>query len=346
MSRAVRLRSLACAVPGNRVAQKEVREAAARLFTGRLPEAERLLAVFDRAGIATRHFTMPLEWYLEPRDFGARNRLFVARAEELLLAVARAALGRVGLAARAVDTVVCVTSTGIATPTLEARIAERLGLRPDVERVPLFGLGCAGGVLGLARAASFVRAGQATVLLLVVELCSLALRHSDPSRANLVACALFADGAAAAVLTAAGEGPVVAASGESRLHDSLDVMGWRIEADGFGVLFSPAIPDLVRHRLRPAVETFLARHGRRLEEVDRFALHPGGAKVLDALRDALEPGARDLELAAAVLRSYGNVSAVSVLLVLHRLLEARRWRRALALSMGPGFTMAFLLLER
>ena len=346
MTRRARLLSLACGFPGNRMEQHRVREAAARLFTGRLADAERLLAVFDRAGIAARHFAMPLAWYLEPVDFGERNRLFVERAEELLISVACMALAEAGLAARDVDTVVSVTSTGIATPTLEARIADRLGLRPDVERVPLFGLGCAGGVLGLARAGSFARAGQGLVLLLVVELCSLALRHSDPSKANLVACALFADGAAAAVLAVDGEGPELAASGEFRLHDSLDVMGWRVEHDGFGVLFSRRIPDLVRHRLRPAVEEFLARSGRGLGDVDRFALHPGGAKVLDALREALRPGDRDLELAAEVLRNCGNVSAVSALIVLDRLLAADDWRRALALSMGPGFTIAFLLLER
>ena len=323
------------------------REAAARLFGGSLPGLERLLAVYDHAGIRTRYCCMPLDWYLEGAGFAERNRLFVEHAERLLADAAGRLLRRLGLGPRDIDAVVCVTSTGITTPSLDARLAERLGLRAEVERTPLFGLGCAGGVLGLGRAATLARARPGSrVLLLVTELCSLALRRRDVSKANLVACALFGDAAAALLLTTEGTGPAVAANGEHRMPDSLDVMGWRIEDDGLGVLFSPAIPEIARRAVRPAAAAFLARHGLRFEDVDAFAVHPGGAKVLRALAGALAMAPRDIELAAAVLREAGNVSAVSVLLVLQRLLERRDWGRALVLALGPGFTAGFAILER
>ena len=335
------------ALPSHRLDQDAARAAAARLFGGRLPGLDRLLAVYDHAGIRTRYCCMPLDWYLEGAGFAERNRLFVEHAERLLADATRRLLERLGLGPREVDAVVCVTSTGIATPSLDARLAERLGLRAEVERTPLFGLGCAGGVLGLARAATLARARPGSrVLLLVTELCSLALRRRDVSKANLVACALFGDAAAALLLTTEARGAAVVAGGEHRLPDSLDVMGWRIEDDGLGVLFSPAIPEIAREAVRPAAVSFLARHGRRLADLDAFAVHPGGARVLEALAEALALPPRDVALAAAVLRETGNVSAVSVLLVLQRLLARHGWRRALALALGPGFTVGFALLER
>ncbi len=342
-----RIAGIEPAFPEHLLDQKTARKAAARLFDGRLPGLERLLAVYDHAGIANRYCCMPLDWYLEGTGFAERNRLFVIHAEHLLAQASERLFRTLGLAPAEIDAVVCVTSTGIATPSLDARLAERLGLRADVERTPLFGLGCAGGVLGLARAATLALARPGSrVLLLVTELCSLALRREDGSKANLVACALFGDAAVALLLSTGAEGPAVAAGGEHRLPDSLEVMGWRVEDDGLGVLFSPAIPEIARRAVRPAATAFLARHGLTLDEVDAFAVHPGGAKVLEALGEALAMPAADREVAAAVLREAGNVSAVSVLLVLRRLLGSRPWRRALALALGPGFTAGFVLLER
>lgn len=311
-----------------------------------MADLERLLSLFDHCGIATRRLVMPVEWYLRAGSFGERNRLFVAHAETLLLEAAGLALGRAGLTAAAVDAVVCVTSTGIAVPSLEARIADRLGLRADVARLPVFGLGCAGGVLGLARAAALARAEPGSrVLLLVVEPCSLALRPSDAAKANLVACALFGDGAAAALLSTVGDGPRIVATGEHRWPGSLEVMGWRVEDDGLRVLFSPRIPELVRSRLGAATDAFLARCGLGRAAIDAFAVHPGGAKVVAALDEVLALPAADRTVAEETLRAYGNVSAVSVLLVLERRLRAARWRRLLVLALGPGFTAGFALLE-
>jgi alkylresorcinol/alkylpyrone synthase len=342
-----RLCSLATAVPPHRVDQGLARGFAADLFAGAHADLARLLPLFHNAGIEQRHLAMPPAWYRQAHGLAERNRRYLEIAEMLLLEAAEAALARAGLDASEIDAVVTVSSTGIATPSLEARIGDRLGLRGDVERTPLFGLGCAGGVLGLARAGALARARPgARVLLLVVELCSLTLRHGDRSKANLVACALFGDGAAAAVLASEGDGPRLSATGERRWPASLDVMGWTVEDDGLGVLFAVAIPQIVRARMAEATAAFLATAGLGLGDVDRFVCHPGGARVIEALEESLGLGANALADARAVLARYGNMSAPTVLFVLERALADPTWRRGLISALGPGFSVGFGLLER
>lgn len=343
----VRLAALATRVPRHRISQSEAKAFATTVFDGHLEEVERLLPLFDNAGIEHRHVARPISWLMEGPSFARRNAAFVEAAEELLEEAARAALARAGLGADAIDAVVCVSSTGIATPGLDARVAERLGLRPDVERTPVFGLGCAGGTLGLARAAALARGNPGSrVLFLVVELCTLTLRLADRSKANLVACALFGDGAGAAVLGTDLDGPALGASGEHRWGGTLDVMGWTVEDDGLGVLFSIKIPEITRQRMRAATQAFLARQGLGFESVDRFVCHPGGAKVVEALEQAFTLESGTLADARAVLRDYGNMSAATVLFVLARALKEPGWRRGLMTSMGPGFTGSFQLVER
>ncbi|HEX8374378.1 MAG TPA: type III polyketide synthase [Geminicoccaceae bacterium] len=343
----VRLAALATRVPPHRFSQAEAKAFAEGLFDGHLDEVDRLMPLFDNAGIGHRYSARPLAWSLEGPGFAERNAASVQAAEELLAEAARAALARAGLAPDAIDAVVCVCSTGIATPSLDARVAERLGLRADVERTPIFGLGCAGGTSGLARAASLARGNPGSrVLFLVVELCTLTFRLADRSKANLVACALFGDGAAAAVLGTDLDGPALGAAGEHRWGGTLDVMGWTVEDDGLGVLFSIKIPEIARQKMRAATQTFLARHGLGFEAVDRFVCHPGGAKVVEALEEAFALPDGTLADARAVLRDYGNMSAATVLFVLARALKEPGWRRGLVTSMGPGFTGCFQLVER
>jgi alkylresorcinol/alkylpyrone synthase len=240
-----------------------------------------------------------------------------------------------------------VSTTGIATPSLDARLMELLPFRRDLQRLPVFGLGCAGGVTGLARAAALARATPGSkVLLLVVELCGLTFRAQDLTKSNIIATALFGDGAAAALLSTAGSGARVEGWGEHTWPQSLDVMGWEIKDDGLGVLFSRDIPTLVRDELRGATDRFLARHNLNRLDLAGYVCHPGGAKVLDALEDAFELPRGALAHARATLRDYGNMSAVTVLFVLERLLPARpRAGRYLMSALGPGFTASFALLE-
>lgn len=347
----VALLSLATAVPPHRIAQADAKRAAAALFADGLPDSQRLVALYDHAGIEWRHACLPLEAHLERRGFGERNRLAIAHGVSLIEEATLKALARARLEPKDVDAVVAVCSTAIATPPLDALLAERLSLREDVERTPLFGLGCGGGVLGLARAAALARARPgATVLLVVVELCTLTLRLHDRSKANLVACALFADGAAALLLRA-GPGPGrtdvrIGATGEHRWPGTLDVMGWRVVDDGLGVLFSVQVPEIARTRMGPATDIFLSRHNLCRTDIDRWITHPGGAKVVTGLAESLALPLAALDDASATLRDYGNMSAASVFFVLERALAAPGWSRGLVLGLGPGFSAGFGLVER
>ncbi len=290
---------------------------------------------------------MPIEWYDRRHGWAERNRIYLDAALDLLEATTVQLLDRAGLAKADIDAIVVVSTTGIATPSLDALLIERMGLRATVRRLPIFGLGCAGGVLGLARAASqAIAAPGETVLFLVVELCALSFRRDDFAKSNIVATALFGDGAAGALLSTDGVGPAIVAAGEHTWPGSLEVMGWEVADDGLSATFSRDIPQLVATRLRPAVDDFLARHGLAITNIERFICHPGGAKVLTALETAfgLDHGA--LAEARGVLRDYGNMSAATVMFVLERILaDPRPWRRALMNALGPGFTAGFLVLD-
>lgn len=343
-----RLLALSTASPPHVLDQRAVMEAAIGLFRDAFPDLDRLLPVYRNAAIGTRRSCVPLAWYLEPHGFADRNRLFVTHALDLLVEVTERCLARAGLPLDALDALVVVSTSGLATPSLDALLMERLDLPRTLAHLPIFGLGCAGGVIGLARAAQLARAMPGRkVLFLVVELCGLTFRATDMSKSNLIATALFGDGAAAALLSTEGDGPRLVASGEHTFAGTLDVMGWRIEDDGFGVLFSRDIPALIRARLRAPLDAFLARHGLSLGDIDEFVCHPGGAKVLDALEDVLELQRGGLDLARQVLHAYGNMSAASVLFVLEaaRRPPAGDDRRRLLTSLGPGFTAAFLVME-
>jgi alkylresorcinol/alkylpyrone synthase len=305
-----------------------------------------MMPVFDNAGIDTRYSVVPIAWYYADHGWADRQTLYVSAAVDLLEQAARDCLARAGLEAADIDSVVTVSTTGIATPSLDAVLMGRLGLRQDIRRLPVFGLGCAGGVLGIARAADLARAApHSRVLFLVVELCSLCFRKSDRSASGLVATALFADGAAAAILSCRGDGPALGAAGEHTWPASLDIMGWEVQDDGLKALFSRDIPALIRERLRPAADTFLGNQGLTLADIDHFVCHPGGAKVLAALEEAFAIDTVDLTESHAVLRDYGNMSAASVLFVLERTLSRGSRGRMLLTAMGPGFTAGFQLLD-
>lgn len=345
MSTDPRVIATATAVPPIPLRRQEVEARALALFTSRAQDLLHLFPAYANAGIDTRYSCVPIEWYLKPSGWRERTRLYVSHALDLLEQVASECLETAGLSTDDVDALVVASTTGIATPSLDALLMERMGLRRDVMRLPVFGLGCAGGVLGLARAAAMARAhpGQ-RVLFLVVELCGLTFRINDLSKANIIATALFGDGAAGALL-GSGDGPRLAAWGEHTWRNSLDVMGWRIEDDGFGVLFSSDIPRIVQSRFRSAVDGFLAKSGQGIGDVDGFICHPGGTKVIAALEEALGLAPETLAAERAVLREFGNMSAATVLFVLREAMRERRRGRQLMTGLGPGFTAGFLMLD-
>jgi alkylresorcinol/alkylpyrone synthase len=345
-----RLLAVATAVPPYPLDQNDVVERVKLLF-GRSPDLDRLLPVFLNTGICRRYSCVPIEWYDCAHGWPERNRIYLASALDLLEAATQRVLCLAGLHKDDIDSIVVVSTTGVATPSLDALLMERMGLERTVRRLPIFGLGCAGGVLGLAHAASQAAVAPGKmVLFLVVELCALLFRRDDWSKSNIVATALFGDGAAAALLSTDGEGPAIVAAGEHTWPGSLDVMGWEVADDGLKAIFSRDIPNIVTTQLRDAASQFLARHGLAIDEMDRFVCHPGGAKVIEALEHAFGVGQGALVEARAVLRNYGNMSASTVMFVLDRMLAKTRvtgasWERALMNALGPGFTAGFLVLD-
>jgi alkylresorcinol/alkylpyrone synthase len=338
--------AVATAVPPYLLDQDDVTRRVRIALGPRSREIVRLLPMFANTGIVRRYSCVPIEWYEEPHDWPERNRTYLESALDLLEAATRTVLARAARRPEDVDAIVVVSTTGIATPSLDALLMERMGLRRTVRRLPIFGLGCAGGTIGLARAATMAQAAPGKlVLFLVVELCALSFRRDDFSKSNIVATALFGDGAAAALLSCDATGPAVVAGGEYTWPSSLDVMGWDVTADGLKAIFSRDIPNLVTNHLHDIAVAFLADRGLELRDVDRFICHPGGAKVVDALEAAYDLGPGTLADARDVLRDYGNMSAATVMFVLERCLN-EPWKRALVSALGPGFTAGFTLLER
>ncbi|MFC7703573.1 type III polyketide synthase [Plastorhodobacter daqingensis] len=348
------LSGLATALPPHRLDQQDVIAHARRIFGARTGLFETLEPVYTNAEIDSRWSCMPLDWFESGTDMPEKTRLYTRHATELAETAALAALRDAGLAPEDIDVLVFVSSTGIATPSIEARLMNRIGFRPDVARLPIFGLGCAGGAMGLARAGQMV-AGRpgARCLLIVVELCTLAFRHDSLSKSNLVATALFGDGAAAAVLTGAAAGTEgnaggigrLGAAGEHLWPDTLNVMGWGIDPEGFEVIFHRDIPQIVEGRFRAAMEDFCARAGIAPAEIARPCCHPGGVKVLDALEGVFGLPPRGLEAERAVMRDCGNMSAPTVLFVLDRLRRDGATGPHLLTALGPGFTGAFQMLS-
>jgi alkylresorcinol/alkylpyrone synthase len=347
MTAPIGLLSLATASPPYELPQDELADAACSLFAERVANFEKLRPVFRNAGIRTRQAIMPMDWYLSPNGWPERTEAYVAGAVELFVQAARAALDQADLTGADVDVIVTVSSTGIATPSLEARAMGQLGFRPDTARVPVFGLGCAGGATGLSLAARLAAAQPgATVLFVCLELCTLSFRLDGLSNADIVANALFGDGAAACVLRAGEDGfAAVTGQGEHTWPDTLDIMGWRVDTTGFGVIFAQSIPPFAQRHLRPAMDEMLAAQDLRVSDVDRFVCHPGGVKVIEALESSLDLGQGALGAEREVLAEHGNMSAPTVLFVLDRVRRRGLPPRSVLTALGPGFTASTVTLR-
>jgi alkylresorcinol/alkylpyrone synthase len=341
------LLSLATAVPPHVIEQSDAKILARDAFGGKKALFDRLAGVFDNAGIAKRHLVAPPNWYAASHGWQDRNAVYLEAADSLFVEAARAAIEKADLRPEQIDGVVTVSTTGIATPSLDARASDKVGFRSDIRRVPIFGLGCAGGVNGLSVAARLAAAEPASNWLFVtVETCSISIRLDSDDPAAVVATALFGDGAAAAVVTS-GEHSLarIIDSAEKLWPDTLRIMGWDVEDPGLAVVFDRAIPPFVEAGLAQAVDEICASMGVDRKHIDRFCCHPGGVKVIDAIETALDLNQGELNLEREVLRDYGNMSAPTVLFVLERLLERGLPERVMMTAFGPGFTCGAMLLE-
>jgi alkylresorcinol/alkylpyrone synthase len=346
----VSILSIATAVPGHAVTQNEVAERAKAVW----PQFYKLEQLYANTGIERRYACEPYDWYMQPRGWEERSDAFCRHALDLLERVTRDAVRAAALGIEDIDVLVVNTITGIAVPSLDARLMDRMGFRSDVERLPVFGFGCGGGVAGLSRAARLAEAmPDANVLFLTVDLCSLCLRIDDPSIEMFVSAALFGDGAAGVVLrsepgrpaAALGHPARIVATGEHLWRGTERIMGWDMKHDGFGVVLSPELPALMQDHLGEALAGFLDRHDLALQDIDGFLFHPGGRKVLETAREVLDLGETDLRHSWSVLRDYGNMSSATALFVLDEAIGQGAKGRHLLTAFGPGFSAYFAILD-
>ncbi len=302
--------------------------------------------------VGGRHLALPIEEYGGLTTWGRANNAWIRVAQEVGAEAVLDALRRSGLSVSDVDALIFVTVTGVATPSIDARLINRLGLPPRVKRLPIFGLGCVAGAAGISRAADYVRAYPDQVaVLLSVELCSLTMQPEDLSIPNLIASGLFGDGAAAAVVTGdnrEADGPRIVDTRSVFYPDSERVMGWDISEAGFKIVLSADVPQVVRDFLRRDVDAFLAEHGLTPADISSWVCHPGGPKVLEAMEEALDLPDGALEVTWRSLREVGNLSSTSVLLVLRDTLDDYRpasGSYGMLLAMGPGFCSELVLLQ-
>lgn len=335
-----------------KTSQQTVRDFAKEVFAPSFRDIDRMLSVFDNTQIEMRNLCKPLDWYLMPHTFEEQNREYIRLALESSVGAVEACLAKSGLRKCDITDLVFVSTTGLATPGLDALIINRMRLNRHINRMSLFGLGCGGGVSGFAKACALARANpRAVVLLVAVELCSLTFLRSDPGKSNFIGSCLFADGAAACLITgdryecAPDSAIGFVASGSRLYYDTLDIMGWDFTDHGFKVLFSPGIPALVAANVRDDVTSFLTGQGRALSDIRNFIFHPGGKKVLAAYEEALSLGDDALQTTRRVMREYGNMSSTTVLYVLERFLHEHKQGYGLMMAMGPGFSSEMVLLD-
>jgi alkylresorcinol/alkylpyrone synthase len=347
---------VASALPAHRYSQENITAALKHHWNGSLERPELQERLHARAGVEYRHLAFPLEQYARFGSWGETNAAWLEVAQELGVRAIDGALERAGLKRQDLDALFVVSITGGASPSLDARLINRMSLRSDIKRTPIFGVGCVGGAIGLTRAADYVLAYPGHVAaLLAVEVCSLTIQRDDLSTANLISTGLFGDGAAAVVVAgaekAAGtprQGPQILGCRSVFYPDSEDIMGWDISQDGFRIVLSPRLPELIKRHLAGDLDTFLESFGLNRADIGNWLIHTGGPKVLEAIQYALGLCDGELERSWECLRRCGNLSSASVLLVLEDVtMQHRPAPRTLGvlLAMGPGFCSEMILVR-
>lgn len=342
--------------PPYQLTQDKAEEFIKELFSGKMQKLERYLKVFKNGEIHNRQLVMPVEWYKEDHSFSERNHLYVEFATTYGSQVIQDCLAEVPeVEISAIDAIIFVSSTGIATPSIEARIMNQLHFSNDVVRIPIWGLGCGGGSAAISRANDYCLAHpDALVLVVCLELCSLTFQPEDLNKSNLIGTSLFGDGVACALIS--GDRvkfserktlPSIKGTASRLLPNSEDVMGWRIEDTGLHVIFSKSIPSIIEKWFSPFVESFLHNKGKSLQDISQFIAHPGGKKVLAAYENTLKLPKELMEPSSYILQQHGNMSSPTVLYVLKYAMEQQpnRGEYGLMASLGPGFSGELVLLE-
>lgn len=345
------------------LSQDEIMDFTRNIFGSSYSNIERLLRAFKNGQVENRYFSNNLEWFNEDHTFAERNDMYIEQAVQFGIEAVNKCLTnkrflKRDIAASDIDAFFYISSTGVATPTIEARIMNILPFQPHVKRIPIWGLGCAGGASGLSRAYEYCLAyPEAKVLVLSVELCSLTFQKNDISKSNIIGTSLFSDGISC-VLVCGDQVSVdyfsnrnhhftILATQSTLMADSLDVMGWDVKDEGLYVIFSKDIPTIVKNWLKPNVDAFLHQKNMNLSDIQYFIAHPGGKKVVEAYQEALGFDERMTEISKGVLKDYGNMSSATIFFVLERFMEqgGEKGEYGLAAALGPGFSSELLLMR-
>jgi alkylresorcinol/alkylpyrone synthase len=350
MQSMITIASTATAVPSHVLSLELVKEYFGRTFglSGRRLKA--MLEVLDNSRIERRYSLFPVDYLVETRSLTQKNSEYKEHAIALARNVAEEALARANYKPADVDMIITVSCTGFMIPSVDAYLIPEMGFRSDVRRLPITELGCAAGAVGLTRAWEYIRANPGrTVLLIAVELPTLTFQRRDLTQANLISCALFGDGAAAAVVTGGrASGPAILDSQSYLFPCSLDAMGFDLKDTGFHIVLSKEVPQLIREKIGALVDCMLSRHALTRKQVRAYVLHPGGQKLLSFMQQELGLCSCQIQPSWDVLRDYGNLSSASVLFVLHQWMagrEAKRGDHGLLAAFGPGFSAEMLLLQ-
>jgi alkylresorcinol/alkylpyrone synthase len=346
-----RVVSVATALPPYQYSQTQVKRYYSGLHRDH-PETLAALSILDHSGVENRYLCFPPEYYLAGHSFERRNRDYVEQALMLSERAIRRCLERSGVASDRVNHIVLITTTGLATPSLEAMLIQRIPLSLEIRRTPIFGIGCAGGAVGLARTIEFLHAHPSHLALLVsVELCGQTFNASDQSKLGVVAVSLFGDGTAAALLAGdevAAEGPRCVGSQSVFFPNSLDIMGWDFTNEGMRLVLSRRLPALVKRKMPGVIGAFLSTHGLSQDDVKYWIFHPGSGKVLDAYETSIPLLSEKLIWSRDFLRQYANLSSASVLFILSQVIQRgdpQRGDYGLVVAVGPGFSAELVLLQ-
>lgn len=337
------------------IPQTEMKEFAKKIFSGKIADTDRLLPVFENSEIENRNLCVPLDYFEKKRSFAEKNSDYLELTIRYSSEVIKESVLKSGMDLQGITDFIYISSTGISTPSPDAYIINELKLNKNINRYPLWGLGCAGGVSGIAKANTLVRSNpDAVVLVVTSELCSLTFLNDDFSKSNFIATSLFSDGVAAVIVTGdnfksknKNNSQIKFTNSKSRIYDeTLDVMGWDVTDEGLKVVFSKDIPAIVENNLKPDIIEFLSENELNINDIKNFITHPGGIKVIDAYVKSLNIDESGLANTKSILKSYGNMSSATVLYVLDRFIKTGfHTGSGLMTSLGPGFSSEMVLLD-
>jgi|JI9StandDraft_2_1071091.scaffolds.fasta_scaffold04460_5 alkylresorcinol/alkylpyrone synthase len=343
------IHSVAREVPVSTVKQEEVREFAKTIFKNSNLDVDKYLPVFENSKIKSRPVLMDISWYGETKSFKEKNELFVVHATAMAEKSARLAIEKAGMLPSDIDIIIVVTSSGFVTPTLDASLIDLLGLSTDVKRVPIIGLGCAGGANSIARAGELSQLyPNKNILVITVETCTLTFRPADKRKSNLIALSLFSDGSSSMVVSGKKKEKSIQikTNASRKWRNSLDVMGWEIEMDGLQVVFDKSIPGLITKNFRDFYMKFLKENNVEKDQIKHHLFHPGGAKVIEAFANSLEISEDNFYYSMKVLQEFGNISSPTIFFVIEEFLKGQNFSSGelgLFSAMGPGFSSDIIL---